>query len=142
MKKLNPILDYKTLSPILDYKKREIKYGTRAEAQIEAERTFDAFMLWTKRVVGWSVAFLLVVVVGCNSGVETGDPATGSQIQRRAIFMNFKCKKITIFSSYHLYKMEQLLIYVHVLHILALHGRRCDQILCFLPFHNPRIVLF
>lgn len=28
MKKLNPILDYKTLSPILDYKKREIKYGT------------------------------------------------------------------------------------------------------------------
>ena len=57
----------------------------RAEAQAEAERTFDAFMLWTKRVVGWSVAFLLVVVVGCNSGVETGDPATGSNTTASSI---------------------------------------------------------
>ena len=50
----------------------------RAEAQAEAERTFDAFMLWTKRAVLWSTFFLLVVVVGCNSGVETGPNATGS----------------------------------------------------------------
>ena len=48
-------------------------------AQEEAERTFGAFMLWTKRVVGWSAVFLLLVVVGCNSGVETGKGKTGSQ---------------------------------------------------------------
>ena len=50
----------------------------RAEAQAEAERTFELFMLWTKRVTLASVFFLLVVVVGCNSGVETGPNATGS----------------------------------------------------------------
>tara|TARA_B100000085_G_scaffold255542_1_gene255440 strand:+ start:225 stop:431 length:207 start_codon:yes stop_codon:yes gene_type:complete len=65
----------------------------RAEAQAEAERTFDAFMLWTKRVVGWSVAFLLVVVVGCNSGVETGDRATGSKYNGEQYApMNLKTK--------------------------------------------------
>ena len=51
----------------------------RAEAQEEAERTYAAFMLWTKRIVGWSIFFLLLVVVGCNSGVETGKGKTGSQ---------------------------------------------------------------
>lgn len=51
----------------------------RVEAQAEAERTFDAFIMWTKRVTMWSVFFLLVVVVGCNSGVETGKGKTGSQ---------------------------------------------------------------
>jgi len=51
----------------------------KQSAQIEAEKTFDQFMLWTKRVVGWSVFFLLLVVVGCNSGVETGKSKTGSQ---------------------------------------------------------------
>ncbi len=50
----------------------------RAEAQAEAERTFEMFMLWTKRVTLASAFFLLVVVVGCNSGVETGPNATGS----------------------------------------------------------------
>jgi hypothetical protein len=35
-------------------------------------------MLWTKRVTMYSIFFLLVVVVGCNSGVETGPNATGS----------------------------------------------------------------
>jgi hypothetical protein len=50
----------------------------RVEAQAEAERTFEMFMLWTKRVTLASVFFLLVVVVGCNSGVETGPNATGS----------------------------------------------------------------
>jgi len=42
----------------------------RAAAQAEAERTFDAFIIWSKRVTLWSIIFLLVVVVGCNSGVE------------------------------------------------------------------------
>jgi hypothetical protein len=50
----------------------------RAEAQAEAERTFEMFMLWTKRVTIASILFLLTVVVGCNSGVETGPNATGS----------------------------------------------------------------
>ena len=50
----------------------------KAEAQAEAERTFEMFMLWTKRVTITSIFFLLVVVVGCNSGVETGPNATGS----------------------------------------------------------------
>lgn len=50
----------------------------RESAQAEAERTFEMFMLWTKRAVLWSTFFLLVVVVGCNSGVETGPNATGS----------------------------------------------------------------
>jgi len=42
----------------------------RAAAQQEAEKTFEAFMMWTKRITLWSIFFLLVVVVGCNSGVE------------------------------------------------------------------------
>ncbi len=50
----------------------------KAAAQAEAERTFEAFMMWTKRVTYTSIFFLLVVVVGCNSGVETGPGATGS----------------------------------------------------------------
>ena len=50
----------------------------KVEAQAEAERTFEMFMLWTKRVTLASVFFLLVAVVGCNSGVETGPNATGS----------------------------------------------------------------
>lgn len=50
----------------------------RAAAQAEAEKTFDQFMLWTKRVTLWSIIFLLVVVVGCNNGVETGPNKTGS----------------------------------------------------------------
>ena len=66
----------------------------RVEAQAEAERTFDAFMLWTKRVVGWRVAFLLVVVVGCNSGVETGARATGSKYNGEQYApMNLNVKK-------------------------------------------------
>ena len=50
----------------------------KAAAQEEAERTFEAFMLWTKRVVLYSLIFLCVVVFACNSGVETGPGATGS----------------------------------------------------------------
>jgi hypothetical protein len=51
----------------------------KVEAQAEAERTFEMFMLWTKRVTIASILFLLTVVVGCNSGVETGKGKTGSQ---------------------------------------------------------------
>ena len=42
----------------------------RATAQKEAEKTFEQFIVWSKRVTLWSIIFLLVVVVGCNSGVE------------------------------------------------------------------------
>ena len=51
----------------------------RESAQKEAEKTFEEFILWTKRVVYISIFFLVVVVVGCNSGVETGSNATGSK---------------------------------------------------------------
>ena len=51
----------------------------RESAQKEAEKTFEEFILWTKRVVYISIFFLIVVVVGCNSGVETGSNATGSK---------------------------------------------------------------
>ena len=49
----------------------------RAAAQAEAERTFDAFIMWSKRVTLWSIIFLLVVVVGCNSGVHEGQSYPG-----------------------------------------------------------------
>jgi len=39
-------------------------------AQQQAEQAFDGFMLWMKRGTYISVAILLFVVVGCNSGVE------------------------------------------------------------------------
>ena len=48
-------------------------------AQKEAEKTFEAFILWTKRVLLVSFIFLMVVVVACNNGVETGKNATGSK---------------------------------------------------------------
>mgnify|MGYP003119964516 CR=1 FL=1 len=44
----------------------------REAAQLEAERTFDMFILWSKRASIYSVIFLMVVVLGCNSGVEVG----------------------------------------------------------------------
>ena len=39
-------------------------------AQLEAEATFNGFIAWTKRVVYISIFCLLVVVIGCNSGVD------------------------------------------------------------------------
>lgn len=42
----------------------------RAAAQAEAEKTFAAFMEMTKKITLWSIIFLLIVVVGCNSGVH------------------------------------------------------------------------
>ena len=51
----------------------------KGSAQAEAEKTFNQFMLWTKRVVLYSAIFLGIVVFGCNAGVETGPNKTGSQ---------------------------------------------------------------
>ena len=51
----------------------------KAAAQAEAERTFEAFMVWTKRTCLAFGLFGAVVVFGCNSGVETGPNATGSK---------------------------------------------------------------
>tara|TARA_R100000329_G_scaffold88077_1_gene74059 strand:+ start:572 stop:781 length:210 start_codon:yes stop_codon:yes gene_type:complete len=48
-------------------------------AEIEAKKTFELFILWTKRVALVSFLFLMVVVVACNNGVETGKNATGSK---------------------------------------------------------------
>ena len=45
----------------------------REQALIEAENTFNAFIMWSKRVALWSIIFLLIVVVGCNSGVQDKD---------------------------------------------------------------------
>ena len=42
----------------------------REEAQNQAEEAFDNFMSWMKKITVISVALLLVVVVGCNSGVH------------------------------------------------------------------------
>ena len=58
---------------------RDKNMTPRESAQLEAERTFDQFIYWTKRVTMWAIFFLLVVVIGCNSGVETGKNKTGSQ---------------------------------------------------------------
>jgi len=55
------------------------KMTPRESAETEAKKTFEEFILWTKRVLYVSTAFLLMVVVGCNSGVETGKGATGSK---------------------------------------------------------------
>ena len=51
----------------------------RESAQSEAEKTFEAFIDWSKRISFWAILFLGIVVVGCNSGVETGDRKSGSQ---------------------------------------------------------------
>ena len=48
-------------------------------AEIEAKKTFELFILWTKRIVLVSFLFLMVVVVACNNGVETGKNAPGAK---------------------------------------------------------------
>ena len=55
-----------------------MELDVRKAAQEEAEKTFEAFILWTKRILLVSFLFLMVVVVACNFGVETGENATGS----------------------------------------------------------------
>ena len=49
----------------------------RAAAQAEAEKTFAAFIEVTKKITLWSIIFLLIVVVGCNSGVHKGQTYPG-----------------------------------------------------------------
>tara|TARA_B100000900_G_scaffold190335_1_gene161246 strand:- start:559 stop:771 length:213 start_codon:yes stop_codon:yes gene_type:complete len=51
----------------------------REAAELEAKKTFDQFILWTKRTCLAFGLFGAVVVFGCNSGVETGPKATGSK---------------------------------------------------------------
>ena len=51
----------------------------RESAELEAKRTYEQFILWTKRTVYITIFGLLVVVVGCNNGVETGKGTTGSK---------------------------------------------------------------
>ena len=53
--------------------------NVKQAAQEEAERTFDMFIVWTKRTCLAFGLFGAIVVVGCNSGVETGPNATGSK---------------------------------------------------------------
>ncbi len=50
----------------------------REQAQLQAEVAMTGFIVWSKRVVLYSLIFLCVVVFACNSGVETGPNATGS----------------------------------------------------------------
>tara|TARA_B100000609_G_C17055630_1_gene351361 strand:+ start:479 stop:712 length:234 start_codon:yes stop_codon:yes gene_type:complete len=51
----------------------------RVAAQEEAEKTFDQFIIWSKRITMYFAIFLCIVVFACNSGVETGPGKTGSQ---------------------------------------------------------------
>ena len=65
-------------------------------AQAEAEKTFEMFILWSKRATIYTVIFLMIVVFGCNSGVETGPNKTGSQYNGEAyspMNLNNKVKK-------------------------------------------------
>ena len=53
-------------------------------AQKQAEEAMDYFIHWSKRVCAWIVVGLLVVVVGCNSGVDgTGSGYNGEQYSPR-----------------------------------------------------------
>ena len=57
---------------------RRMVEDPRVAAQTEAEKTFEQFIVWTKRVTLYALIFLCVVVFSCNSGVETGPNKTGS----------------------------------------------------------------
>ena len=48
-------------------------------AEMEAKKTFELFILYSKRAVYVIIFFLLIVVFKCNNGVETGEGATGSK---------------------------------------------------------------
>ena len=48
-------------------------------AEIEAKKTFDLFILWSKRVTLVIILCLLFVVFKCNNGVEDAEFATGSK---------------------------------------------------------------
>mgnify|MGYP001326262897 CR=1 FL=1 len=49
------------------------------EAEIEAKKTFELFIIYSKKVTLVAVFFLLIVVFKCNNGVEEGEFATGSK---------------------------------------------------------------
>ena len=49
----------------------------RAAAQAEAEKTFAGFIEITKKITLWSIILLLIVVIGCNSGVHDGQTYPG-----------------------------------------------------------------
>jgi len=51
----------------------------RESAEKEAMKTFELFILYSKRAVYVIIFFLLIVVFKCNNGVETGEGATGSK---------------------------------------------------------------
>ena len=51
----------------------------RESAEIEANKTFELFILWSKRTTLVAIFFLLFVVFKCNNGVEDGEFATGSK---------------------------------------------------------------
>lgn len=50
----------------------------RASCQLEAEKTFDGFMKFSKLTTYGAIAFFFAVAT-CNFGVETGPGATGSK---------------------------------------------------------------
>jgi len=56
----------------------------REAAQAEAEKTFELFTVWSKRVTIYAIIFLMIVVFGCNSGVEVDKNKTGSQYNGEA----------------------------------------------------------
>jgi len=51
----------------------------RKAALEEAEKTFELFIMWTKRTLWVILLFLMIVLFACNNGVETGPNATGSK---------------------------------------------------------------
>ena len=51
----------------------------REASQIEAEKTFREFIRWSKIACTWIAIGLLIVVFGCNNGVEVGPEKTGSK---------------------------------------------------------------
>tara|TARA_B100001057_G_scaffold478113_1_gene548167 strand:- start:1043 stop:1252 length:210 start_codon:yes stop_codon:yes gene_type:complete len=55
-----------------------MKLEPRVEAQIEAEKTFQQFIVWCKRGSIYIIV-LLLAVASCNFGVEDGSKKTGSQ---------------------------------------------------------------
>ena len=56
----------------------------REAAEIEGEKTFEMFTMWSKRITIYAIIFLMIVVFGCNSGVEVGPNKTGSQYNGEA----------------------------------------------------------
>jgi len=49
----------------------------KEEAEVEAKKTYEGFLLYSKRATYGAIAFLLVVA-SCNFGVEDGPKKTGS----------------------------------------------------------------